>query len=116
MGAKEAPIRESEHLFIGEDRTIRIDVVQSDDTTPQAMTGWSLTWELLNRRGGTVLITKTPSIGNGSATDDRATITITDTDTEAIDPGTYFHVLRRTDAGGEAVLAFGDAVIQEASI
>ena len=123
MGAKEARIAESEHWMIGEDRTIRIDVVQSDDVTPQTMTGWALTWELLDRRGGTVLLTKTTAsgiaIGNGAGTNDRATITVADTDIEGITgiaPGTFYHVLRRTDAGNEAVLAFGDAVLQRASI
>ena len=125
MGAKEARIAESHHWMIGEDRTIRIDVLQSDDVTPQAMTGWALTWELLDKRGGTVLLSKTTAaggitIGNGDATDDRATIPVADTDLEAVAslavPGTFFHVLRRTDAGSEAVLAFGDAVIQEASV
>lgn len=128
MGAVEAKIQESEHWFIGEDRSIVIDVT-SDGTTPQTMTGWALTWELLTQRGGTVLITKATggsgiTIGNGSGTNDRATVVVTDVDTEGdgtandppLDPGTYFHVLRRTDSGSESVLAFGDAVLQEASL
>lgn len=129
MGAVEARIAESEHWFIGEDRTLVFDVT-SDGTTPQTMTGWALTWEMLERRGGnSVLISKTTgaaqiTISNGAGTNDRATVAITDVDTEGdgtdndppLDPGTYFYVLRRTDAGSESVLAFGDAVLQEASL
>lgn len=121
MGAVESPVTEAQHWFIGEDRSLRYDVT-SDGTTPQTMTGWALTWELLDRRGGTVLITKTTvsgiTIGTGSGTDDRATVAVSDTDTEALTggAGTYHTVLRRTDAGSEVVLAFGDAVLQKASI
>ena len=127
MGAVESPIAESVHWFVGEDRTLLYDVT-SDGTAAQTMTGWALTWELLDKRasaGGTVLLTKTTgagtiTIGNGAGTDDRATVTIADVDTESgtlpNGPGTYFTVLRRTDAGSEVTLAFGDAVIQRASI
>jgi hypothetical protein len=130
MGATESAITESQHLFVGEDRSLVFDVT-SDGTTPQTMTGWSLTWELLTRRGGTILITKSTggsgiTIGNGSGTNDRATVVVSDTDTEGIATtlgvdidqvaGTYFHVLRRTDSGSESVLAFGDVVLQQASI
>lgn len=122
MGAAEAHVAESEHFFIGEDRSLVIDVT-SDGTTPQTMTGWALTWELMDRKGGTALITKATggsgiTIGNGSGTNDRATVVITDADTEAITQGagTYYHVLRRTDSGSETVLAFGDFYLQRASI
>lgn len=122
MGAVESAIAESQHWFIGEDRTFVYAVTDSAGAA-QNMTGWSLTWELLDRRGGTVVLTKSTSgsgitLGNGAGTNDYATVTIADTDTEALTggPGTYHTVLRRTDAGSEVVLAFGDAVLQEASI
>lgn len=72
-----------------EDRPIQIDVNQSDGTTPQTMTGWALTWELLDRENGTVLVTKTTgagdiTIGNGDGTNDRASFTLTDADIEGL--------------------------------
>lgn len=119
MGAIESPIRESEHWYIGEDRTLRYPVTESDGSTAQTMTGWSLTWELLDRRGGTAVISKATGsgivIGDHNGTDDRAVVTILAADSEDLEPGTYWYVLRRTNSGNAAVLAFGDAVLQRAS-
>lgn len=110
-------ILDADNFFIGEDKTIVIDVVQSDGTTAQAMTGWGLVWELkASAVSASALISKTPSIGNGSATDDRATITVADTDSEAINPGTYYHHLRRNDAGLEAILSHGTVVVKESGL
>ena len=111
----------SDGWFIGEDKTIEIDVVQSDGSTAQTMTGWALTWELKRSQfHSTVLISKTTasgiSIGNGDGTDDRASITVADTDTEDLEPGTYYHQLRRSDAGSEVILSRGDAVILESGL
>lgn len=109
-------IADGDNWFIGEDKTIRIDVVDADDAA-QAMTGWTLVWELkAASRSTSALISKTPSIGNGSGTDDRATITVADTDTEALEPGTYYHHLRRSDAGSEQVLSHGSVVIKESGL
>jgi hypothetical protein len=36
-----------------------------------------------------------------------------DDDTIDLAPGTYFYTFRRTNAGAETVLAFGDAVLQQ---
>ena len=123
--AIQAPITAADQLWIGEDKTLRIDVKQTDGTTAQTMTGWALTWELLDRSGGEVLLTKTTgageiAIGNGDGTDDRASVTIDDVDTEEASlpdgPGNYYHALRRTDAGSEALLSYGGVLLQRASI
>lgn len=110
----------SSEFFIGTDQTIRIDVKQSDESTAQTMTGWALSWELKDSANGTARITKTTSsgisIGTGVGTDDRATITIADGDTEAVDPGIYYHVLRRTDAGSERMLSFGHVYLRESGL
>ncbi len=81
-GGVRADVGSDQHVFIGEDRTIHIDVNQSDGTTAQTMTGWALTWELLDRQGGTVLVQARPrgggtiTIGDGDDTDDRAAVAI----------------------------------------
>ena len=120
MGAAESAIAKSEHWFKGEDRTINIDVDQADGTTPQDMSGWALTWELKDSATGLARITKTTAAGititNGDGTNDRAQVTIADVDTEPLVPGTYYHQLRRTDAGSEVVLSFGDAVLLDSGI
>ena len=119
--AAEFNIAASDNWFIGEDKTINVDVDQSDGSTPQTMTGWALTWELKDSATGVVRVTKTTSgggvtISNGGGTDDRASVAVLDTDTEALAPGTFFHQLRRTDAGNEVVLAFGNAVLKDSGV
>jgi hypothetical protein len=109
-------IAKTEFWFKGEDQDIRFDVKQSDGTTAQTMTGWTLVWELKDSPEGTVRITKTPSIGNGVGTDDRATVSVVDTDTESLGAGTYYHHLRRSDAGSEQILSHGDAVLLESGL
>jgi hypothetical protein len=117
MGGLESQILESEHLTIGEDRTIEIPVVQSDGSTAQTMTGWTLVWSLMDRPGGTALITKTPTIGNSAGTDDLATITVDAADWTSAgitDPDSLFHVLYRNDSGSVSMLSFGEAVVHAA--
>ena len=110
----------SDEFFIGTDQTIQIDVKQSDESTAQTMTGWALAWDLKPSPNEAVSISKTTvsgiTIGDGAGTDDRATITIDDEDTEAISPGVYYHQLRRTDAGSERILSFGDVTILESGL
>jgi len=113
-------ITKEDEFFIGEDRSIAINVKQSDESTAQTMTGWALAWELKPSPGEAAGISKTTvsgiAIGNGSGTDDRATITIADDDTEALEPGVYYHQLRRTDAGSEQLLSFGDVTLRESGL
>lgn len=110
-------ITDADNWFIGEDKSIAINVLQSDDTTPQTMTGWTLVWELKAAdRSVSALISKTPAISSDDGTDDLATVTIVDTDTEALAPGTYYHHLRRSDGGAEQILSHGTAVLKESGL
>lgn len=120
-GGKRSDIDQSARIFVGEDRSPYWDVTQSDDTTAQTMTGWALTFEVLDKRAGTVQLTKTTgageiTIGNGSGTDDRATVTLTDADTEALGAGKFYYQLRRTDAANETQIAYGDLIILAATV
>lgn len=116
-GGVRADIGEDQHVIIGEDRSIVIDVNQVDGTTAQTMTGWTLAWYLTARAGSAALVTKTPTIGNGDGTDDRATVTLDDASTEsaiiAAGPGNYWHELWRIDAGSETRLVYGSFVLQQ---
>lgn len=114
----ESPITERHRLVIGDDKTVRIDVTDENGAAKN-MTGWALTWEIKSSRtSSTALVTKTTSdgisIGNGAGTGDRATITIADTDLEdTLSEGTYWHQLRRTDAGNEELLSYGSVKIYD---
>ena len=119
--ALKASIPPSETWFIGEDKTITFEVDQSDGSTAQVMTGWGLTWELLDSAQTPVVnakISKTVgsgiAIGNGDGTDSKATVTIADDDTENLEAKIYYHQIRRTDAGSEQILAFGPAHLRKA--
>ena len=121
MGAKRQNITLDHGFFIGTDRTIKIKVTEDDETTAQVMTGFALTWELKESPTGTVLITKSTggdgiTIVNGDGTNDEADIVLADEDTEGLTPGLKYHHLRRTDAGSELVLTFGDAHLRASGI
>ena len=117
----EQPISSSDNFFVGEDKTIVFDVKDTDGVSALTMTGWALTWELKASAGGVISITKTTAaativLSNKYGTNDRASVTILDTDTEAIAAGSYYHHLRRTDAGYEQILAFGDVSLRESGL
>ena len=123
MGAVKSDITIDMAWFKGEDRIINIDVNQSDGSTAQDMTGWNLTWELKLKASdlaAAAKITKTVGSGitidDGDGTNDRAAIVLDDDDTETLDPGIYYHQLRRTDAGNEIVLAYGEAHLRPSGI
>ena len=122
MSKKRQNIGLEKEWFIGEDRKIKLKIDQADETTPQTMTGFGLTWELKDSPTGTVLISKTTGAGeivieNGDGTDDQATVTILGADTVGLTPGgILYHHLRRTDEGNEVVLAFGDAHLRASGI
>ena len=110
MGAVETDIAKSEHWFAGEDRSLEY-LVNDSAGADLDMGAFALTWELKDSLDSdAALITKTVGSGitvaNGTGTNDKATVAVDDVDTEGLD-GSYFHILRRTDAGSESVLSFG---------
>ena len=123
--AKEFNIVASDGWFVGEDKTLEVYCKQPDGITEQDMTGWALTYELMLERGSSSAeFSKTVgsgiAIGNGLATGDLATVTIADTDTEALGTTgwvkgtkTFYHRLRRTDSGSETMLMYGTVELNE---
>jgi len=123
--ASEFNIAAADGWFVGEDKTLQVYVKQSDRVSAQAMTGWALTYELMTERGASSAeFSKTVGSGivisNGVGTDDLATITVADTDTEALattgwvnGKKTFYHRLRRTDEGSETMLMSGTVELNE---
>lgn len=65
-------------------------------TAENSLTGGSVAWELTTEEGGgTTELSKSGSI-NGT----QFTITLTDTETAALDAGKYWHEAKFTDNGG----------------
>ena len=113
--SKDSPIKQSDNWFIGEDRTLRFSVADSAGLA-QNISGWTLEWVLRERPWGTqALVTKTTSAGITitNAAGGVCEVAVADDDTINLAPGAYFHTLRRTNAGAETVLAFGDAILQQ---
>ncbi len=106
-------------IIVADDTTLRVDVVTEDGgSTPQTMTGWTLSFVLEPSHNNATVVTKTTSsgitIGNGSGTDDRATIVIEDSDTTGWKAGNnYRWSLKRTNSGNQVTLAYGPAILRE---
>lgn len=132
--AFEATIGGSGSLMLGEDKTLSIEVINADLSTfdpddettwiPKDISGFTLTFIVRDQSSyaGTLLITKSASItGSYNATrsvnTQRAEVSIADTDfvseSGLIPAGTSYYSLKRTDAGSETVLVFGEFVVQE---
>lgn len=117
--ALEANIPDTSDWFTGEDKALVFTIYESDETTPQDITGWTVSWRLKRRQSdadSAALLTKT--VGSGIALTTPLsgvlTVSIADTDTDAILAGSYFHELKRTTDGSETVLSFGSAVLKQA--
>ena len=114
--ATESPIRKTDGLFRGEDKVLQYTIVDSADVAVN-ITGWTFTW--IMRAGasyaGTALLELT-SAGGACAITNAAggimTVTITDTQLDPIQPGTYYYELWRNNAGNETVLAYGDVTLR----
>lgn len=76
----------------------------------QDITGWHFEWLLKQSPGGDTVLSKTPSISD--AANGEISVSIADTDTDALSAKKYYYVLRRTDAGSETVLAYGDCYLR----
>ena len=110
--AKNQDITAADNWFKTEDKQIAWLITDSAGS-PQTMTGWTVSFNMYSAKtSANALVTKTAAISNGDGTDDRAVITVADTDTETLAAGTYVYELVRTDAGSEQVLAYGTALLR----
>jgi hypothetical protein len=111
-------IDDDDDFFLGEDKILGpFTVYQQNKRTPQNITGWSISWMLkrdLDDLDVAAALTKTTAAGITLTTPTSGilNITIADTDTDALEPGRYYHEVKRTDAGQETVLAIGVCVLK----
>lgn len=91
-------------------RLHRIDVEDSAES-PQNMTGWTLSYVWREANGQLAFSKGTGgsgiTIGNGSGTNDRATVTIDRADTQGLRGSVYSWALWRTDGTSDDPLATG---------
>lgn len=112
-------ITKDDDFYTGEDKTLTVTVYEADGTTPQNITGWSLSYRWkrsLSDPDSDAVLTKTTSSGITLTTPASGvcTVTIADTDTDSLEARTYYHELKRTDAGSETVLTTGSVLLQQA--
>ena len=114
----EVKIGGDDTLFVGEDKTLRLHVLDADGASVDITTGWTILFVVKKRDGsGTVLISKTCSISGtyaASLNPQRAVATLADTDL-VLAPGLYRYSFKRTDAGLEAVLVRGDFEVEDST-
>lgn len=107
-------------LWADTDQVVQIDVTTTDGgATPQTMTGWTLEFVVRRASDEALVVSKTTasgiSIGNGSGTNDRATVTIADTDIATLPGRNYHGGLWRTDSGSANPLWEGPVQIKRAA-
>lgn len=111
--ADEQHITEDHEFFIGEDKSLTITVTGTN------ITGWSLSWMLKQKPTDTdanAKVTKTTGAGGIVLTTPLSgicTVSVADTDTDGLRANTYWHELKRTDAGLETILTYGACELRQ---
>ena len=118
--AKYAPITRSKRWFQSEDKTLRWDVVDDADAALD-VSAFTLRviFEYRDQGEPDLLVIEDAAItvSAGVGTNDRAAVTLADTDIEGWDlKRPIVYALRRVDAGAEALLAWGEVQIHEAPV
>ena len=116
---KNSPITRDKRWFKGSRALLEIDVVDADGNTVD-VSGYAMRWVLEAPPSSTDVLSKVYpgddiSVGNGSGTNDRVTVTIAAADTSGLAADTYRYALWRTDSGSEQLLAEGDAVLLDSA-
>lgn len=123
--ARRQNLGESADWFTGEAKTLPFEIYSSDEATIQDVTGWSCSWTLRRVQGDDeILLTKTTGgsgitiTGSYNATPatntQRISVAVTSGNTTNLQPGLYWHCLRRTDSSSETVLSYGDVTLKRA--
>lgn len=111
----QADITLQDGFFRGEDKALVFTIVQSDGTTKQNITGWTMTFRMGSTQFGSPVITKTPVLTD--PTNGVCTVTLASADTSALTnegaDATYYYDLRRTDSGSRTELAYGSIAIRD---
>jgi hypothetical protein len=130
-------------IFCGEDKSIEFTIFDADGITPLDVAAWTFEWVVravyprrlttparIPPECATATTTPDPALrkesGDGIAVTgtfnadpdvntQRVVVTIADTDTESLTPGTYNHALKRLDDGFETILSFGEFVLRKAA-
>lgn len=119
--AEDVTIGNDGSLFVGEDKTLKLEVLDSSDV-PVNIAGWSILFDVrkLNTSADPALLSQTATITGvynavRATNTQRAVVTLTDTEMNTLKALTYRHSWKRMDDGSETVLAYGNFVPQKAT-
>jgi hypothetical protein len=90
--------------FAGEDKTIFF-TIKDESAVLMNITGWTIRFKLSQTLSGNALFTINGVIVD--APNGVVKIDVPAANTEALTPGDYYYVVRRTDSGSAAELAYG---------
>ena len=114
--AARSDITESDHFFLGEDRDLRILVV--DETgAPLDCSSFTLVWNLSRNEDDdpVVVVDSGITFENGDGTGDLVVVPVEAADTADLLPGWYKHSLWRTGTGNTWVITFGKCYLGRAA-
>lgn len=119
--AEEVTIGNDGSLFVGEDKTLKLEVLDSAGV-PVDLTGWTILFDARksNTSADPALLSKNASVTGvynaARATNtQRAVVALTDTELNTLKAITYRYSWKRMDDGSETVLAYGDFIPQKAT-
>lgn len=122
--AENVTIGGSGALFVGEDKTVKFELfLKSDSAVAVDMNGWAMIFDVRAKDNSAapalLSITSIPLTGVFNAVramnTQRAVLTLTDDHMNLFRQKTYRWSWKRTDAGNETVLAWGDFTPQKAT-
>lgn len=102
----EASVRDEDRWFVGERKILLFAVAGVPDG--ETAESWASTYTFYTRAGRALFAKPVEAAGTALLS-----VTVAATDTAALEPGIYHHVLRRTDADAEQILAFGPVVLRD---
>lgn len=93
----------------GEDKTINFFVYDSAGAALDSLSGFTFLWYVATSpTASTTVLTKDSTAGITTSGSNGVVVTLADTDTEGIDPDTYYHELRAIDgSANEDIIALG---------
>jgi P pilus assembly chaperone PapD len=119
--ASEVDIGGSGSLFVGEDKIIDLEVLDTSNV-PVNIAGWTIKMfvRVNNSSANPAVFEKTATItGSYSAVratnTQRARVTLSDTEMNTVTKRTYKHAWKRMDDGSETVIAYGSFEVQKSA-
>jgi len=108
-------------IFVGEDKTIRLEVLDIN-SIPIDITTWVIRWVLRkndNTADPPIFDKLASAVGVynmvRAVNTQRAQVQLTDDELNTISAKTYRHSWKREDEGSETILSYGNAIIQLAT-